>query len=53
MASQLAILVAIYSTSAELSAIEVYFLLNQVITIDPKMKQHPEVLFVYCTPCPI
>jgi hypothetical protein len=45
MDSQLAKLVAMYSASAELSATEVCFLLNQEITTDPKLKQHLEVLF--------
>lgn len=34
-----------YSVFAELSATEVYFLLNQEITIEPKLKQHPKVFF--------
>jgi hypothetical protein len=46
MASQLAILVAIYFASVELSATKVYFLLNHVIIVDPKLKKHPEVLFL-------
>jgi hypothetical protein len=46
MDSQLAKLAAMYLTSAELSDIESCFLLNKEITVDPKMKQHHEVLFV-------
>jgi hypothetical protein len=46
MASQLAILAAIYSDFAELSATKICFLLNHVITTEPKLKQHLEVLFL-------
>jgi len=42
--SQLAKLVVIYSTSVKLDATKVCFLLNQAITADPKLKQHPKVL---------
>jgi hypothetical protein len=45
MASQLAKLVAMYSTSIELNATEICFMLNHEMTVDPKLKQHPEVLF--------
>jgi hypothetical protein len=47
MASQLAVLVAMYSVSVELSAMEFCFFLNQDIIIDPKLKKHPEVLFLF------
>ena len=49
MASQLARLVVIYSTSIELNAIEYYFLLNHEIIVDPKLKQHLDVLFLSIT----
>jgi hypothetical protein len=35
-----------YSASVEPSATEVCFLLNQDIIVDPKLKQHPQVLFL-------
>jgi hypothetical protein len=34
-----------YYAYAKMSATKACFLLNQEITNDPKMKQHPEVLF--------
>ena len=46
MASQLAILTVIYSASIKLRVAEVCFLLDHVITADPKLKQHLEVLFL-------
>jgi hypothetical protein len=50
MASQQEALTAMYSTSAGLIAIEPCFLLNQEITLEPKLKQHPEVLFLLSSP---
>jgi hypothetical protein len=47
MASQLAILVAMYFASPKLSATEVCFLLNQDIIAKPELKQHPEVFFLF------
>jgi hypothetical protein len=47
--SQLAILTPIYSTSVELSATEVLFLLNHVIIVDPRLKQHLKVIFISTT----
>jgi hypothetical protein len=38
--------VAMYSTSAELNATNFCLLLNQETTLDPKLKQHLEVLFL-------
>jgi hypothetical protein len=46
MDSQLDILTSIYSASIDLSATKVFFVLNHDITVDPKMKQHHEVLFL-------
>lgn len=46
MVSQLAILATIYSASTMLSAMKVCFLQNQDIIFDPKVKRHPEVLFL-------
>jgi hypothetical protein len=46
MASQLAVLAAMYSASAELSAMKFFFLPNQDIIVDPNLKQHLEVLFL-------
>jgi hypothetical protein len=46
MAAQLIVLAAMYYTSGELSATELYFLLNQDIIVDLKLKQHLEVLFL-------
>ena len=46
MASQLAIMAAMYFASVELSAMEVCFLLNQDIIVDPEIMQHPKVLFL-------
>jgi hypothetical protein len=46
MVSQLAVLAAMYSASADLSAMEVYFLLSHDIITDPKLKQHPKVLLL-------
>jgi hypothetical protein len=43
--SLLAALGAMYSASAVLWAIEPYFLLDQKIIVEPKLKQYPEVLF--------
>ena len=37
---------AMYSASVVLSEIMVYFILNQEIMHDPKLKQHPEVFFL-------
>jgi hypothetical protein len=45
MASQLAKLATMYSASAKLSATEVYFQLNKEMVVDPKLKQHPKVVF--------
>jgi hypothetical protein len=44
MASQLAELAAMYFASAELSATEVYFLLNQETIPKSKLKQHLEAI---------
>src|SRR5713226_8338196 len=44
--SQLAEQAATYSASVVLSATQDCFLLNQEITPDPILKQHPEVLFL-------
>jgi hypothetical protein len=44
-ASQLATLAAMYSASAVLWAMEPYFLLDQEVIAEPKLKQYPEVLF--------
>jgi hypothetical protein len=44
-ASLLAALEAMYSASAVLWAMEPYFLLDQEIITEPKLKQYPEVLF--------
>ena len=44
-ASLLAALAAVYSASAVLWAMEPYFLLDQEIIAEPKLKQYPEVLF--------
>ena len=46
MASQLAGMVAIYSTSTELNATDYCFRLNHDTTAEPNPKQHPEVLFL-------
>jgi hypothetical protein len=46
MASQLAEHVAIYSTSTVLGAILDCFLLCHEVMVDPRLKQHPEVLFL-------
>lgn len=46
MASQVVVLVAIYYVSVELYATEFCFLLNQEITLKPKLKQLPEVPFL-------
>ena len=46
MASPISMLAAMYSTSTELRATDFCFLLNQDTTPDPKLKQHPEVLFL-------
>jgi hypothetical protein len=46
MTSQLDIIFAMYYFSFEMSATKVCFLLNQVITTDPKMKKHPKVIFL-------
>jgi hypothetical protein len=46
MVSQLALLAAMYFASIELSAMEVFFLLNQDIMVDFKLKKHLEVLFL-------
>jgi len=45
MASHVVVLVTIYSASAELSAIDFYFMLHQDIIPLPKLKQYPKVLF--------
>jgi len=47
MASQLPILVAMYFAFAKLSAMEVCFPLNQGIIVEPKLKQHLEVPFMF------
>jgi hypothetical protein len=44
-ASMLAALVAMYSASVVLWAMEPCFLLDQEIIVEPKLKQYPEVLF--------
>ena len=44
-ASQVAMLAAMYSALAVLKATDFCFLLIQEIEVDPKEKQHPEVLF--------
>jgi hypothetical protein len=46
MSSQLAKHVAMYSTSVVLRAILDYLLLFPKAMADPKLKQHPEVLFL-------
>jgi hypothetical protein len=46
MASQLGEHVAMYSASAVLRAILDCFLLCHEVMVDPKLKQHPEVLFL-------
>jgi hypothetical protein len=46
MASQLAEHAAMYSSSAILRAMPDYFLLYHEIMADPKLKQHPKVLFL-------
>jgi hypothetical protein len=54
MASQLAVLVAMYSTFVELSATEVCFLLNHDIIAEPQAKVVPRgALLVYCIAYPI
>ena len=45
-ASKLAEQAVAYYALAVLSATQDYFLLNQEITPDPILKQHPEVLFL-------
>jgi hypothetical protein len=47
MVSQLAKHVAMYSASAVLRAILDCFLLCYEVMADPKLKQHPEVLFLF------
>src|SRR5713226_4913628 len=44
--SKLAEQATTYSTSVVLSATQYCFLLNQEITPDPILKQHPEVIFL-------
>jgi hypothetical protein len=46
MASQLAVLTTMYSTSVELNATDASFLLNQDITHKHKLKQQHEVFFL-------
>jgi hypothetical protein len=46
MASQLAEHASMYSASSMMRAILDYFLLCHEIMADPRLKQHPEVLFV-------
>jgi hypothetical protein len=46
MASQLAEHASMYSASVVLSAILDGFLLYQEIMVDPRLKEHPEVLFL-------
>jgi hypothetical protein len=46
MASQLAEHVAMYSAFVMLREILDYFLLFHEVMVDPKLKQHPEVLFL-------
>jgi len=51
MGLQLVVLDAIYFASTELSATEVYFLLNQYIIVDLKLKKHKYVLFMSTALC--
>ena len=46
MASHEVVLAAIYSASAELRAMNFYFLLHQQVIPDPMLKQYPIVLFL-------
>jgi hypothetical protein len=46
MASQLTMLVSMYSASMELKTTKDCFLLNQEITHEPKLNQKPKVLFL-------
>jgi hypothetical protein len=46
MDSQLAEHVVMYSTSVVLREILDYFLLFHEVMVDPKLKQHPEVIFL-------
>jgi hypothetical protein len=46
MDSQLVEHVAMYSTSVMLREILDYFMLFHEVMVDPKLKQHPEVIFL-------
>ena len=46
IASHVAKLVAMYSASAELSAMDIFFLLYQETAVDPILKIPPDVLFL-------
>jgi len=46
MASQLAWLATIYSSTEELKATEFFFRLNHDTTAEANSKQHPKVLFL-------